>query len=336
MAENSKIEWTDATWNPTVGCSIVSPGCANCYAMILAAGLERRFGSKKYGGLTKVVNGNIVWTGEVRLDEDALGQPLKWKKPRRIFVNSMSDLFHEALSFGQIMRVFHVMWQCRQHTFQVLTKRPDRMREFMKMWGDLEGEDFDPKLARGPEATRKAHPSGRGQLFADMLEAMGKPPPGCAFPTFDWMGGMINWPDCPPNVWLGVSAERQQEAIERVPILLDTPAAKRFVSLEPLLGPVTLWADDEGCLRGPGVVESGGVTVGTADNPPEGYDDSYPGLDWVIVGGESGRDARTMDASWASSLRDQCAAGEVAFFMKQMTGKKPIPADLLVRQFPDH
>lgn len=131
MANKSTIEWTDATWNPTVGCSIVSPGCTNCYAMKAAHSLERRFGSKKYGGLTKVVNGNAVWTGEVRLDEDALLQPLKWKRGRRIFVNSMSDLFHESLPDEAIDRVFAVMALCPQHTFQVLTKRAARMRAYL-------------------------------------------------------------------------------------------------------------------------------------------------------------------------------------------------------------
>lgn len=131
MGDKTGIAWTDATWNPVVGCSIVSPGCTNCYAMKTAHSLEGRFGKGKYGGLTRVVNGNPVWTGEVRLIESTLDQPLHWKKPRRIFVNSMSDLFHEGLSDDQIDSVFLVMARCRQHQFQVLTKRAQRMRDYV-------------------------------------------------------------------------------------------------------------------------------------------------------------------------------------------------------------
>jgi len=144
--------------------------------------------------------------------------------------------------------------------------------------------------------------------------------------------GLVSWPL--PNVWLGVSAERQQEAEKRVPALLRTPAAIRFVSAEPLIGPIKFWNMDEGVLRGCGVIEDGGVTPSSPDNPPEGYDSSYPGIDWVIVGGESGPGYRPMDPAWAADIREQCAGAGVAFFMKQMAGKTAIPAELMHREFP--
>lgn len=267
MADNTAIQWTDSTWNPTGGCSIVSPGCTNCYAMKTAHGLERRFASKKYAGLTKVVNGNPVWTGEVRLDEDALLQPLKWKRPRRIFVNSMSDLFHETLPDEAIDRVFAVMALCPQHTFQVLTKRAERMREYV---------------------SARAHAAKRLKIIGAM-NMMGA---GATKPI-----GYRMWPL--PNVWLGISCERQQEADERIPLLLQTPAAVRFISAEPLLGAIDLhdWL--------------------TRDWHPTMPPETTPRLDWVIVGGESGTKARPMHPDWARSIRDQCNAAGVAYFFKQ-------------------
>src|SRR5579872_1382756 len=198
---DTKIEWTDKVWNPTVGCSIFSPGCARCYAMKLAHGLERRFDMPKYRGLTKVVNGNPVWTGEVRLDEAALLQPLKWKRGRRIFVNSMSDLFHESLPDEMIDRVFAVMALCPQHTFQCLTKRAERMQKYI---AEIVA---DQQLGLN--------------RFGIAALATGLHGPAGSLPL---------WPL--PNVWLGVSAERQQEADERIPHLLETPAAVRFISAE--------------------------------------------------------------------------------------------------------
>jgi protein gp37 len=327
VGKNSKIEWTDATWNPIrarnrvaqIGdlgwktglprgktgwhCEHVSEGCRNCYAESinrrLATGLDFKPGHRA----------DI----EIFLDEKMLEAPFHWKQGRKIFVCSMTDLFAEFNIFGTIMRVFNVMWQLPRHDFQVLTKRPDRMLKFMQMWGDLEGEDFDPKLARGPEATRKAHPSGRGQLFADMLEAMGTPPPGCAFPTFDWMGGMIGWPLWPPNVWLGISAEDQATADERIPLLLQTPAAVRFVSLEPLLGPIRL---NMIRARGWALTQHMNVLTGSA-NPSLRGAAPETCLNWVIAGGESGPHARPMHPQWCRDIRDQCAAAGVPYFFKQ-------------------
>jgi protein gp37 len=303
MADKTAIEWTDATWNPVRGCSRISPGCGGpghaggCYA----EGVAARFSGpgQAFHGFADRDRAGSKWTGKVELIPEMLDLPMRWRRPRRIFVNSMSDLFHEALSFGEVMRVFNVMWQAPQHTFQVLTKRAERMREFMTKWADLSEEDFEPKLVRGPEETRKAHPSGRGQLFADMLDAMGDPPPGCTYPAFDWMGGMIRWPSWPPNVWLGVSAEDQQRADQRIPHLRATPAAVRFLSCEPLLGEIVA-ADEVECL------------------------------DWVICGGESGPRARPMHPDWARSLREQCAAAGTPFFFKQhgeWLHESQVPAD---------
>ncbi|MBU6246490.1 MAG: DUF5131 family protein [Xanthomonadaceae bacterium] len=281
MPDRTKIEWTAATWNPLRGCTRVSEGCRNCYAETVAARFSNP--SQPYHGLAERTPSGPRWTGKVELIEHLLDQPLLWKKPRRIFVNSMSDLFHESVPFGWIMRVIDVIGYAPRHTFQILTKRPDRMSAFFAQWTDFEGEDFEPKMVRGPAATRAAHPSGRGRLFADMLEAKGTPPPGAAFPTFDWIGGMIGWPSIFRNVWLGVSVEDQVTADERIPLLLETPAAKRFISAEPLLGPITI----------------------------------PPGLDWVIAGGESGPNARPAHPDWFRSLRDQCADAGVPFFFKQ-------------------
>jgi protein gp37 len=237
MSDRSGIEWTEATWNPIAGCSIVSPGCSHCYAMRMAARLAAMGHIPQYAWTTKKVKGRAVWTGVINVaGDDTLHKPLHWKNSRMIFVNSMSDLFHEDVPWPIIDRVFDVMMLARQHTFQVLTKRAARMREYMR-------------------------DSARGAL------------------------GEV-WP--PPNVWLGVSAERQKEADERISHLLETPAVVRFVSAEPLLGPLDIhaWL----------ILKS---------------------LDWIIVGGESGPRARPMHPEWARDLRDQCTAAGVPFFFKQ-------------------
>jgi len=272
MGQRSRIEWTEATWNPIVGCSIVSPGCTHCYAMRMAARIEAMAragrlddegdvvrGAKRlahYDGLTKTVKKKAVWTGKVALaPEHILLKPLRRRKPTMWFVNSMSDLFHEDLPDEWIDRVFAVMALCPQHTFQVLTKRSKRMRDYL---------------------TTVAHEPHRNTVrrFAGAFSTLRTPLPKD-----------FNVPL--PNVWLGVSAERQQEADERIPDLLATPAAVRFVSAEPLLGALDLtpWLT--------------GV------------------LDWVIVGGESGPGARPMHPDWVRSIRDQCVSAGVAFFFKQ-------------------
>lgn len=315
MGDKTGIQWTDATWNPTVGCSIVSPGCTNCYAMRVAHRFCFTPGTK-FSGLTQFTKAGPVWNGTVRLDEKALDQPLRWKRPRRIFVNSMSDLFHEALPDEAIDKVFAVMALAPQHTFQVLTKRAQRMRDY---------------LTKLPARQ-------------DMLD--------CG-PALDWSKFPL------PNVWLGVSVERQQEADERIPLLLDTPAAVRFLSCEPLLGPIHLTH-----IRFRG--KSGGMEDWDALDPHlEQHDGESPlgnvnTVGWVIVGGESGPGARPMAIEWAHSLVMQCRDAKVACFVKQL-GADPRcldgtpfpterrmggwdrkggdmdlwPEDLRVREFPD-
>ncbi len=281
----TKIEWTDKTWNPLVGCSVVSPGCTNCYAMAMAARLERMNPKlTHYQGLTKIVNGNAVWTGKLALAPDhVLTEPLRRKKPTMYFVNSMSDLFHESVPDGWIDRVFAVMALCPQHTFQVLTKRSVRMCDYCSYPGvarrihelacDLVGElDLIDVVLVAPSVDPNLAPPGR-RVF---------------------LGA---WPLS--NVWLGVSCERQQEADARIPDLLATPAAVRFVSAEPLLGPVDFT---------PFLPRA---AAGSTEESRRAQ------LSWVIVGGESGPGARPMHPDWARAIRDQCVAADVPFFFKQ-------------------
>ena len=280
MSEHSNIQWTDSTWNPIVGCTIVSPGCTNCYAMKWAhSGMKA---IKHYDGTTKVVNGHAIWTGLVRqAPEHILMAPLKWKKPRRIFVNSMSDLFHEDVPDEWIDRVFAVMALCPQHVFQVLTKRSKRMMAYCLrpkineiVWDKADEFACDLRL---PEN----HPS------CDYL-----------------LGGKAGaaWPL--PNVWLGVSCEDQTRADERIPDLLATPAAVRFVSAEPLLGPIDFSRHIE--IRMPSL-----------------YSPVEVNLDWIIVGGESGPGSRPFDLAWGRSIIGQCQAAGVPVFMKQL-GAQPL------------
>ena len=265
MGDRTGIEWTDATWNPVTGCTKVSQGCKNCYAERV---FPRVYGPKSEmwsegGGLMRPRRFTDVATHPERLD-----QPLRWKRPRRIFVNSMSDLFNEAVPDRFIISVFNVMRQCHWHIFQVLTKRPARMRDFCerlrfrgdglgRMWLDLPGECTGYRLMGGG---------------------------GCTG---------LRW------VQLGVSCEDQATADERIPLLLQTPAAVRFVSLEPLLGPIDLMGSLIHLRAGPNTIVD------------------LPALDWVIAGGESGPKARPMHPDWVRSLRDQCVAAKVPFFFKQ-------------------
>lgn len=225
MGDKSKIEWTDASWNPTTGCTKVSQGCKNCYA-------ERVF-PRAYGKDREFT--------DIHMHADRLDLPLHWARPRRVFVNSMSDLFHEKVPFSFVDAVMATMLGARQHTYQILTKRPARMREYFS--------------------------------------------------------GVREWTITREHIWLGVSVEDQATADERIPLLLQTPAAVRFVSYEPALGPVdfTNWLGED--------------------------HDSYAmidGLNWLIAGGESGPKARPADIAWFRSARDQCRAANVAFFMKQL------------------
>lgn len=290
MAERSAIEWTEATWNPVVGCSVVSPGCTNCYAMKrVAPRLAKNPATPHYAGTVTMSNAGPVWTGRINVASDkVLTAPLRWKRPRMIFVNSTSDLFHESVPDAWIDRVFDTMARARWHTFQILTKRAARMRSYIN----------------GVDKNRWKAFWSRRLLYKEGIPQLGVP------------SGEPTWPL--PNVWLGVSAERQQEADERIPDLLATPAAIRFVSAEPLLGPLGLkcipWAASDR-----GFVDA--LTGKTQhDETRARYPDRYPdvrGLDWVIVGGESGPGARPMHPDWARAIRDQCAAAGVPFFFKQ-------------------
>jgi protein gp37 len=224
MAE-TQIEWTDATWNPVAGCTIVSAGCTHCYAMEMARRLEAMKVSK-YDGLTRRSGGRTVWKGIVREDPASLTIPLRWRKPRKIFVNSMSDLFHEQVSDAFILQVWQVMRDTPHHHYQILTKRPERMVK----------------------------------IVSDLID------------------------DVLPNVWLGTSVE-DAEAVDRIEHLRAVPAAIRFISFEPLIGP-----------------------VGDVD---------LTDIHWAIVGGESGRNARPIREEWIDEIHDQCIESDTAFFFKQ-------------------
>ncbi len=286
------IQWTDETWNPTTGCDRVSPGCDNCYALTMAARLKG-MGQAKYQR-----DGDPRTSGPgfgLTTHPDALDLPFRWHKPRMVFVNSMSDLFHESVGSAFIAAVFDVMRRTPQHTYQILTKRHARMRSLAQT-----------------------------AVFGE------------------------GWPL--PNVWLGVSAEDQKWASIRVPALLETPAAVRFVSAEPLLGPIRLPFTEEydGCTCGAGPQGYYGMherSCGTEPGP------AWDRLHWVIVGGESGPGARPMELAWARSLIRQCQEAGAAVFMKQLGSVAAAdlnpyaprskggdwdrwPDDLRVREFP--
>ncbi len=294
MGDRSAIHWTDATWNCLVGCSRVSAGCVNCYAERLV----HRGLSAQHRGLTKIVNGAPHWTGEVRLVESALDLPLRWKKPRRIFVNSLSDLFHEKVPDDWLAQIFAVMWLSPRHTFQVLTKRPERALEVLskptfEMFVQMAGESLGRKNA------------------PDFLtwQSMTK---------MEW-----RWPL--PNVWLGVSVEDQATADERIPLLLQTPAAVRWVSYEPALGPVDFLSQWHDWLAG--------WTTETEADPRDGtpmpVQVQTERLNWLVVGGESGPGARPFDLAWARQTIAQGRATGVPVFLKQV-GAYPILQDTLI------
>lgn len=286
MAENSKIEWTDTTWNPIAGCTPVSEGCRNCYAANHArrlAGNPNPKVSGPYEGTARTAgDGRAVFTGRVNLLHDRLGDPLHWRKPRRVFVNAMSDLFHPDVPDEFIRQVWWTMAQCDRrrlgHVFQILTKRPDRMAEW------VQENVYDP--------------AGFGDW------------------TLSGMGGTVL-----PNVWLGTSVEDQPAADERIPYLLRCPAAVRFLSCEPLLGPVELrHIDAEAKHRDAGFYFIDPLTGQNDDMGRPCRDVSR--IDWVIAGGESGPKARPCDVEWIRSLVRQCQAAEVPAFVKQL-GARP-------------
>lgn len=276
MGIGTGIEWTDVSWPVVNGCRRISTGCENCYSERLTA--TRLSKTPKYRGLAIMTPGGPRYTGVTRLWDRDLDLPLRRKKPSRIFVANMGDLFYDKVSDRDIQAVFGVMATAGQHTFQVLTKRPERMLEWMKKTSHEEcvaelchrDVKFDsPKLRRNRIASMPA-----------------------------------GWPWPLPNVWLGVSAENQETADERIPLLLETPAAVRFVSAEPLLGPINFrnTAGRDGLWKKPA------------------------GLDWIIVGGESGPGARPYDLVWARSIIEQCQKTRVAVFHKQI-GACPVDSE---------
>jgi protein gp37 len=247
LSDKTSIEWTDATWNPIRGCTRVSEGCRNCYAERVAA----RFSNpgQPYHGLAVRTRSGPRWTGKVITVPAHLDDPIKWKEPKMIFVNSMSDLWHEGLSFTDIHRVLDRARKADWHIYQFLTKRTGRMCEFFDQWGE------------------------------------GTPP--------------CNW-------LLGTSVEDQETADKRIPELLNTRAALRWLSIEPLLGPIELVHRDP--------------ELPISFSWLDGFDGCYPpipGIDWVVVGGESGPGARPMHPKWVKSIRDQCQAFTTPFFFKQ-------------------
>jgi protein gp37 len=309
---STKIEWTDETWNPIRGCSRVSEGCRNCYAESTAQRFSGPGGA--YEGLVRIENGRRKgWSGAIKFVEEHLLDPLRWNRPRRIFVNSMSDLFHENVTDEMRDRIFAVMALSPQHTFQVLTKRPERMLAYLK------------QLLHTHEVTRIA-------IKAGTMVALGPSTPWW-LRNFACQPGFDTARVIPPldNVWLGVSVENQAAADERIPLLLQTPAAVRFLSCEPLLGPVDLTkVMDRRKAKG---LQINAVEAKDA-NPAHEYlvqvlGPGYPHarLDWVICGGESGAGARPMHPDWARSLRDQCVAAGVPFFFKQWGEWVPWQAD---------
>lgn len=240
--DNSKIEWTEATLNPVMGCTPVSEGCTKCYARAMM---------RRYAGRTG-------WPADpdtATLFPERLEQLRKWKQPRRVFMVSMGDPFHKDVPEPFIAQMFGAMEAYDWHTYMVLTKRPERMRQFCRGWW---GQDVRP----------------------------------------------------PAHIWLGVSAENQQRADERIPLLLDTPAAVRFVSIEPMLGPVDLTTIRDDGWRG---------NPEWSPGQPMGTMNALRHLDWVIAGGETGPGARSMDLDWVRRIRDDCQAASVPLFIKKLT-----------------
>jgi Bacteriophage protein gp37 len=295
MADKTHIEWADATWNPILGCTRASEACRNCYAEIMAS---RFSGPGQWGeGLARIVDTptgkDHRWTGEVRFREDMLDTSLRWRKPRRIFVCSTSDLFQERVPDEWIDRVFAVMALAPQHTFQVLTKRPERMRDYLR----TRAGDW---MVVWPDA----NPPGRLRISRHEQRL--------AMRGAGWPDAILR-PSFPlANVWLGVSVEDQATANERVPLLLETPATVRWASYEPALGPVD-WDD----IVIPRSVGEDHFSALFCEDPGEDAEFKGATLDWIVMGGESGPGARPMHPDWARQTRDQCAAAGVPFLFKQ-------------------
>lgn len=288
------IEWTDETWNVINGCSVVSPGCTNCYAMRLAGTRFRNHPSRE--GLTIDSKAGPVWNGEVRLIEHLIDQPLRWTRPRRIFVCAHGDLFFEGVACSWVERVLGVAiaaHHLRGHTFQILSKRSDRMREMLNhpsFWEAVNAYAADAVMSRVDPLDRRS----------DDARA-----------TLDDYG-----PDNPPpGLWLGVSVEDQTRANQRIPDLLATPAAVRWISAEPLLAPLSVveWLSSWCPLCAKpllGGAHFSGRHCGTCHS-------ETARIDWGVVGGESGPGSRPMHPAWVRQLRDQFAAAGVPFLFKQ-------------------
>lgn len=286
----TKIEWVRSsngekgeTWNPLAGCSRKSDGCRNCYAEKMTKRLEA-MGVEKYQGL---LNDHGRFNGNVKLDRDALMIPLKRKKPTTYFVNSMSDWCHENVSDDWRDQMLAIAALTPQHTYQYLTKRADRMQEYLS----------DPEMPINVIRwiIELQTPATRFQNQAGVK---------------DW------WPL--KNVWFGVSVEDQFAANERIPLLLDTPAAVRFLSVEPLLGPVALRYIPT--MRWRGAERINALTGNLSDMFGEYVGRSARKLDWIIVGGESGSNARLFYIDWIRPLIRQCKAANVPVFVKQLGG----------------
>jgi protein gp37 len=283
-AEMTKIEWADETWNPTRGCSMAPGselgGCLNCYAA--RNQLRRPHQTAKSGSPFAILrDSGPRWSGEVELIESKLLEPLHWRAPRRVFVNSMSDLWHESLLRVEQARVYAIMAYCQAHDFQVLTKRPEVHYRYCGLEDDVR------------------------ELLQFLLQRHGPPPHTKPF----------RWPL--PNVWEGVSVEDQATADARIPLLLQTPAALRFVSYEPALGPVNFTA-----LNG----RIGGTVFDALQGRWDDDDSCGPSLDWGIVGGESGPQARPCRLQWIDSAIEQFAAAGRPLFVKQV-GARPVSND---------
>lgn len=332
MAETS-IEWTDKVWNPTRGCRRISPGCGGsareggCYAERMAY----RFSGpgQPYEGLVKLTKQGPRWTGEGRLVPEKLAEPLSWRKPARVFVDSMSDLFFEAFTNEEIAAVFGVMAACPHITFQVLTKRARRMREWFDWHAEqteVDGEAWIPIMR---EALCFLDPK-----WTDFIQEGGR--------ARDGVPELEPWPL--RNVWLGVSVEDQKLADERIPQLLATPSAVRFLSVEPQLEAVDVarFLEEQvyckSCLQVveekehdlcPECGERGWLVTTWGEAQLERMmsgtrldNDGEPPLHLIIQGGESGPNARPFDEAWAHSMRDQCKAAGVRYFLKQF-GSNP-------------
>lgn len=272
---DTRIEWAQKVWNPVTGCTKISSGCQNCYAERMAKRLRGRCGYPAEDPF------------RVTLHPERLEEPLRWRKPSKIFVCSMGDLFHEAVPDDFIARVWHTMAINQEHVFQILTKRPDRMAKWIDRVGDYQGyktHNGEPHKADG----------GSGIVV-----------------------GFRKWPL--PNVWLGVTVENQEQADKRIPILLQIPAAVRFVSVEPMLGPVDLTrvgGDWHGYGRIDALNGRRNIEEYIFEYSLRWKTERCEKIDWVVCGGETGPNARPMHPDWVRSLRDQCQSAGVPFFFK--------------------